>query len=1066
MNNDIVEDINMTIGSDTEDINFDFDKDMEITSYNDLSDKPKINSVTLIGNKTSNDLGLQPAGNYLEQESDPVFTASASYGITSEDITNWDNKSNFSGSYNDLTDKPEIPDVSNFITKNVDNLTYYTKTSDLSAVATSGSYTDLLNKPTIPDVSSFITKDVNNLTYYTLKTSTGSYIDLSINTTTYVVTLDLKDIDGNVISTDNFDLPLESVVVNGYYDNNTKKVVLTLENGSTVDFSVADLVAGLQTEITSTNKLSSDYVDDTNSGNKFVTTSEKNTWNNKSDFSGNYNDLTNKPTIPDVSNFITKDVSNLTYYTLSTNLANVATSGSYNDLSNKPTIPSKLSDLTNDNNTVTDASYVHTDNNYTTTEKNKLSGLENYDDTEINKKIDRNETLYNALPETTGTGTSLTINNTAECGIKLELQPSELSQDDTPTSSNPQNIHVITGNNEIKLKSKNWFDKNNPNILNAFFNAGVITSSSSGSKCVYIPCEADTTYTMSKVASARFQVAYSNTLPAINGSILGTIVDHTGTEITITTGSSAKYLVAFVYTNTDTKTFDEILDSIQIELGSSATTHTIYQEKTLAVTLGDLEYCKIGDYKDEFYKATAGDTSLQNGKWYLKKNIIKIDSYNGETITTSYISTTGGLDTGATIYYGTTTPTYILLNNTLQEQLDNICEWAKAYDGQTNIRQTNAYLPFVIKYRAVIGITETDISNWNGKQNALVSGTNIKTINNESLLGSGNINISGSGGSSTDVQINGTSITSSGTANIITKGTYNSSTNKIATESDLPNITGKQNITDNTLTTTNKTVPTAINEVNSIALGANQALSYSNYSAMVTAFNALDDDVYRVGQNVMIVTLEVPDLWISGIESTSSTYTYVDDATITTALSTTGYIQVGYYKLSALETQKVDLTNYVQTSDLLNAIYPVGSIYISTNSTSPQTLFGGTWAEFGQGRTLIGVGNNISDGTTTKSFVAGSEEGKFGFEISHSHGLESGYAKIYLNPNDKRFLNTVKSNVSYSRNRRMDIPNATANSDTSVVTTGTELGGTTDSSTIAQSLLQPYVVVYMWQRTA
>lgn len=47
------------------------------------------------------------------------------------------------------------------------------------------------------------------------------------------------------------------------------------------------------------------------------------------------------------------------------------------------TVPTKLSELTNDNNTVTDANYVHTDNNYTLTEKQKLQGLENYNDEEI-----------------------------------------------------------------------------------------------------------------------------------------------------------------------------------------------------------------------------------------------------------------------------------------------------------------------------------------------------------------------------------------------------------------------------------------------------------------------------------------------------------------------------------------------------------------------------------------------------------------------------------------------------------------------------------------------------------
>lgn len=52
-------------------------------------------------------------------------------------------------------------------------------------------------------------------------------------------------------------------------------------------------------------------------------------------------------------------------------------SGSYNDLSNKPTIPTKTSQLTNDSNYVKDASYVHTDNNYTDSEQTKLAGLKN-----------------------------------------------------------------------------------------------------------------------------------------------------------------------------------------------------------------------------------------------------------------------------------------------------------------------------------------------------------------------------------------------------------------------------------------------------------------------------------------------------------------------------------------------------------------------------------------------------------------------------------------------------------------------------------------------------------------
>ena len=75
------------------------------------------------------------------------------------------------------------------------------------------------------------------------------------------------------------------------------------------------------------------------------------------------------------------------------------------------------------------------------------------------------------------------------------------------------------------------------------------------------------------------------------------------------------------------------------------------------------------------------------------------------------------------------------------------------------------------------------------KQDTLVSGTNIKTINNNSLLGSGDLVISG--GSATDVQINGTSITSNDVANIITESTYNETTNKIATKNDIPTQTSQ-----------------------------------------------------------------------------------------------------------------------------------------------------------------------------------------------------------------------------------------------------------------------------------
>ena len=76
--------------------------------------------------------------------------------------------------------------------------------------------------------------------------ATGHKVELTINPTTYVLTLTLKDKNNNTLSTASADLPLETMVVNGTYNDQTKKVVLTLQNGNTIEFSVASLVSGLQ----------------------------------------------------------------------------------------------------------------------------------------------------------------------------------------------------------------------------------------------------------------------------------------------------------------------------------------------------------------------------------------------------------------------------------------------------------------------------------------------------------------------------------------------------------------------------------------------------------------------------------------------------------------------------------------------------------------------------------------------------------------------------------------------------------------------------------------------------
>lgn len=98
-----------------------------------------------------------------------------------------------------------------------------------------------------------------------------------------------------------------------------------------------------------------------------------------------------------------------------------------------------------------------------------------------------------------------------------------------------------------------------------------------------------------------------------------------------------------------------------------------------------------------------------------------------------------------------------------------------------------------------------------------------------------------------------------------------------------------------------------LNHTALVAEGAAKALAYPCYSDMVTALQG--DLELHTGQHILIQTLEVPDLWVYEVASSYSAFTYVSDESIVESLKQEP-IQVGYYKLSALETQKVDLSQY------------------------------------------------------------------------------------------------------------------------------------------------------------
>ncbi len=314
----------------------------------------------------------------------------------------------------------------------------------------------------IQNDSGFIDRSVNNLVNYTLKTNTGSLIDLSIDNTNYVVTLKLKNQDGTIISTDTIDLPLESVVVGGSYDKINKKIVLTLENGNKVDIPVGDLIAGLQTEITSANKLASDLVDDTNSGNKFTNMSEKQAWNNKydkpssgipaTDLSGQVQTSLGK------ADTALQEHQDLTDYVKNTDYAS-ANKGGVIRTANQLAVNEGGAVLCN---TLTYANYVST-NDWKFISKgtleNVITGKELVDqdalvqsqevqDANIEENasnIDWLQTLVNQMPHVAGQGTDLSLENVLNYRL-MKFLPQGVSSQESTTGKNllPYPYHDTT----------------------------------------------------------------------------------------------------------------------------------------------------------------------------------------------------------------------------------------------------------------------------------------------------------------------------------------------------------------------------------------------------------------------------------------------------------------------------------------------------------------------------------------------------------------------------------------------------------------------------------------------
>ena len=129
------------------------------------------------------------------------------------------------------------------------------------------------------------------------------------------------------------------------------------------------------------------------------------------------------------------------------------------------------------------------------------------------------------------------------------------------------------------------------------------------------------------------------------------------------------------------------------------------------------------------------------------------------------------------------------------------------------------------------------------------------------------------------------------------------------------------------------------------------------------------------------------------------------------------------------------------------ATFPIGTIYQSTNATSPAELYGGTWEQFGAGQVLVGV--NASDTDFNQVLKTGGEKTHtltVDEMPSHSHRTswsDKGFSSGYISgvPNGFSYTGDIRGNINS-------------------LETFNNGGGQPHNN------LQPYITVYRWRRVA
>ena len=555
------------------------------------------------------------------------------------------------------TDNTELTNGAGYITKDVNNLTNYTKTSDFNEVAFTGSYEDLTQTPT--KVSDFL-NDENYQTYDEVQeqiSALGSVFTLKGTVNTVADLPQTNNKQGDV-----WYVKSESAGYVWLNDNGTYRWEILGYTVDTSDFltksgldqstgqdtentmsqkAITDQLNTKQATINSSNKLSADLVNDTSSTNKFVTSAEKETWNNKSDFSGNYNDLTNKP---DLTIYEEKTDAQTKYDTLLDQIPTNTTTDTLVNIQDSSNLPIKEFDL-----------------------------------------------LGNATQVTTSTAGG--------------------DEYDSPSPDHPQDIHVVTGDNTLVKVGKNLLNASalnaSPNVSSITFQNDILTITASGTYTSgsiiltdliknnagqTLRYHDDGRNNTDGVASIQLVIdKYSTTSKEYN--YVSTTPYNIPSDV-----SDIKKATFYIFQNNRGTPASGTLTVTRPMLYFGSTDDTVYTPyiapTSKTIHLGSLELAKIGGYTDKLFKAVEGNSiydsldsttkgTLTSGAWYKQGNIGKAIFTGGDsenwTISNSgtanwYYSLTG---TGLIPISNTSTTSVALCNNYLPANIGN----SNTYEG-------------------------------------------------------------------------------------------------------------------------------------------------------------------------------------------------------------------------------------------------------------------------------------------------------------------------------------------------------------------------------------------------